>query len=192
MVTWLNDDERAMWVRLASVVELLPGALETQLKRDSDLSHFEYWVLSMLSEAPDHTLRMTQLAASTSATLSRLSHVVKRLEDRDLVTRFTCEDDRRATRTQLTEAGWHKVVEAAPGHVQAVRDLVIDPLTPRQIAQLEAIADLVLRQINPDAAEAAARVTERVTNHTEHHTEHHTDNHTDNHTQNPNSTPAAR
>ena len=158
---WLSEDERAMWVRLASVVELLPGAMDAQLKRDADLSHFEYWVLSMLSESPTRTLRMTQLAAMTSATLSRLSHVVRRLEDRGFLTRYPCAEDGRATETRLTDAGWDKVVASAPGHVEMVRTLVLDPLTGKQIAQLEEIADRILRRLNPDAAEAAVRVTQR-------------------------------
>ena len=84
---WLDDAELDAWVRFIAVVELLPGVLDTQLRRDSDLTHFEYYVLAMLSEAPDRTLRMTQLAARTYDTLARLSHVVSRLEARVLVLR---------------------------------------------------------------------------------------------------------
>ncbi len=147
---WLTADEQEAWVRLAAVVELLPGALEGQLRRDSGLTHFEYWVLAMLSEAPERTLRMAALAARTSATLSRLSHVVARLEDRGLVERFPCPQDGRATNARLTEAGWDVVVEAAPGHLQAVREYVVDALTPRQITQLTAIAGAILGRVDPD------------------------------------------
>lgn len=87
------------WVRLYTVVGLLPNALDSQLRRDGDLTSFEYFVLALLSEAPQRTLRMTDLAAQTSATLPRLSHVVKRLEARGLVARFPCPEDRRATST---------------------------------------------------------------------------------------------
>src|SRR4051812_16271 len=79
---WLDDDELTAWVRLVGVVELLPGVLDSQLRRDAELSHFEYFVLAMLSESPQRTLRMAALAARTNATLPRLSHVVRRLEDR--------------------------------------------------------------------------------------------------------------
>ena len=78
---WLDADERAAWLRLVAVVELLPGVLDAQLRRDAGLTHFEYFVLAMLSEAPERTLRMTALAHRTNATLPRLSHVVQRLED---------------------------------------------------------------------------------------------------------------
>src|SRR5919112_4725616 len=131
---WLTDDERVAWVRLAAVLELLPGVLDTQLRRDAGLSHFEYFVLAMLSEAPGRTLRMTSLAQRTNATLPRLSHVVRRLEDRGLVERFPCPEDGRATNARLTAAGWKKIRATAPSHVQTVRQHVIDVLTPEQIA----------------------------------------------------------
>lgn len=152
---WLDDAQRAAWVRLAAVVELLPGVLEAQLRRDADLTHFEYWVLSMLSEAPERTLRMTALARRTNATLPRLSHVVARLEARGLVQRFPCPQDRRATNARLTADGWAKVVATAPGHVQTVRHYVIDALTPTQVTQLTAITEAMLARIDPDSAVTA-------------------------------------
>lgn len=147
---WLTDDERVAWVRLAAVVELLPGVLDSQLRRDAGLSHFEYFVLAMLSEAPERTLRMTTLAARTSATLPRLSHVVRRLEDRGLVARFPCPEDGRATNAQLTDAGWATVVGAAPGHVDTVRSQVLDALDGAQVQQLAEIAEAILGRIDPD------------------------------------------
>ena len=149
MTRWLDDREIAAWMRLAAVVELLPGALESQLKRESDLSHFEYWVLAMLSEADERTLRMSELAARTNATLPRLSHVVQRLEDRNLVERFACEEDRRATNARLTEDGWKKIVAAAPGHVDNVREQVVDQLTSEQLDQLSDIAGSILKKLSP-------------------------------------------
>lgn len=147
---WLTDDELSAWVRLVAVVELLPGALDSQLRRDSNLSHFEYLVLAMLSEAHDRTLRMTFLAQRTNSTLPRLSHVVRRLEDRDLVERFPCPEDGRATNARLTAHGWEVIVAAAPSHVENVRRNVIDALTPEQTTQLRAIADALLERLDPD------------------------------------------
>jgi DNA-binding MarR family transcriptional regulator len=147
---WLTPDERAAWLRLIAVVELLPGVLDAQLRADSRLTHFEYFVLAMLSEAPERTLRMTTLAQHTQATLPRLSHVVRRLEERDLVERFPCPTDGRATNARLTAAGWDAVVEAAPGHVGTVRHAVIDPLTPEQLEQLRGIGDALLTRLDPD------------------------------------------
>jgi DNA-binding MarR family transcriptional regulator len=156
-VRWLSDDELAAWVRLVGVVELLPGVLDTQLRRDAELSHFEYFVLAMLSEAPSHTLRMTALAARTNATLPRLSHVVRRLEDRGLVERSACPDDGRAINARLTEAGWAKLRDTAPGHVATVREHVIDALTPEQVGQLGEIAEALLGRLDPDGSRAIGR-----------------------------------
>ena len=148
--TWLDDAQHAAWVKLVAVVELLPGVLDTQLRRDAGLTHFEYFVLAMLSEAPERTLRMTSLAQRTNATLPRLSHVVRRLEDRDLLQRFPCPEDGRATTARLTHEGWATVVAAAPGHVANVRRHVIDALSPAQVGQLDAIASSLLGQLDPD------------------------------------------
>lgn len=147
---WLTADERATWLRFAAVVQLLPAALDTQLNRDEALTHFEYFCLAMLSESPDRTLRMTALAARTNATLPRLSRVVAGLERAGLVTRTPCPSDRRATNAVLTEAGWAKVVHAAPGHVATVRELVIDALTPAQQAQLTRISERLLTRLDPE------------------------------------------
>lgn len=147
---WLDETQLDAWKRLVAVVELLPGVLDSQLQRDAGLSHFEYYVLAMLSEAPDRTLRMTQLASRTNATLPRLSHVVTRLERRGLVERFPCPEDRRATNARLTPAGWDTVVATAPGHVATVRDHVVDALTDEQVVQLGEIAGAILERVDPD------------------------------------------
>lgn len=147
---WLSTDERAAWLRLVAVVELLPGVLDAQLRAESALTHFEYFVLAMLSESPERTLRMTSLAQRTNATLPRLSHVVRRLEDRGLVERHPCPEDGRATNARLTPAGWDAVVAAAPGHVDTVRRRVLDPLTPLQLEHLRGIGDALLQGLDPD------------------------------------------
>lgn len=150
-VPWLTEEQRHAWVKLVAVVELLPGVLEGQLRRDSSLTHFEYFVLAMLSEAPDHTLRMTALADRTNATLPRLSHVVSRLESRGLVERLPCLEDGRATNVHLADQGWSTIVTAAPGHVATVREYVIDALSPAQVRQLDSIATALLKRLDPDA-----------------------------------------
>lgn len=146
---WLTDDERAAWVRLVAIVELLPGALDAQLRKESGLTHFEYFTLAMLSEAPERTLRMSELARRANATLPRLSHVATRLEAKGLLERAPCAEDRRATNARLTDAGWQVVVAAAPGHVTAVRRLVLDSLSSAQVAQLHAIGDALLASLDP-------------------------------------------
>jgi DNA-binding MarR family transcriptional regulator len=137
------------------VVELLPGVLDSQLRRDAELTHFEYSVLAMLSEAPQRTLHMAALAGQTSATLPRLSHVVQRLEGRGLMERFPCPQDGRATNARLTPSGWRKARDTAPGHVANVRQHVIDALTPEQVTQLTAITDAILQRLDPDGTMTA-------------------------------------
>lgn len=147
---WLSQDERTAWIQFAAVLELLPSVLDLQLTQDEGLTHFDYFTLAMLSEAPQRTLRMSQLAAATNATLPRLSRVISRLESEGLVQRQPCPQDRRATNAVLTELGWAKVQHAAPGHVENVRRHVIDNLTPEQVRQLSAIASQLLRTLDPE------------------------------------------
>jgi DNA-binding MarR family transcriptional regulator len=152
---WLDRRRLRAWIRLRAVLELLPGALDAQLRRDAGMTEFDYYTLAMLSEAPGRTLRMTELARQTNATLPRLSHVVSRLEARGLVERFPCPEDRRATNARLTDAGWATVREAAPGHVATVRHHVVDALSDEQIDQLVEIGDALLARLDPTGSMAA-------------------------------------
>lgn len=147
---WLTAEQLRAWIRLEAVVELMPAVLDSQLQRDAQLTHFEYIVLAKLSETDGRVLRMTALAATTSSTLPRLSHVVSRLENRGYVERLPCPGDRRATNAHLTDAGFEKVVATAPGHVENVREHVIDALTPEQVAQLDTIMEALLLRIDPE------------------------------------------
>lgn len=133
---WLTEDEQRAWRPLASLLFRLPAALDAQLQQDAQITHFEYVVLMSLSEAPARTLRMSDLAAIASGSLSRLSHVVSRLERRGWVRRESCPGDGRYINAVLTEAGWNKVVESAPGHVEAVRKLIVDGLSPAEFQAL--------------------------------------------------------
>ena len=152
---WLERRQLRAWIRLVGLLELLPGVLDAQLRRDAGVTHFDYYVLAMLSEASGGSLRMTELARQTNATLPRLSHVVDRLERRGLVERFPCPEDRRATNARLSAAGWSTVQEAAPGHVLNVREHVIDALSDEQIDQLVEIGDAILARLDPSGAMSA-------------------------------------
>lgn len=147
---WLDGIERDAWLSLIGVIIRLPAALDAQLQRDAGLSHFEYMVMVNLSNAEDHVLRMSQLAALCHSSLSRLSHVVARLERRGWLRREPCPDDGRATLATLTDDGFAKLASAAPGHVDAVRAYVIDALDPEQLGQLSAIGDTILGRLDGD------------------------------------------
>lgn len=147
---WLSAAEREAWRGLVRLIVKLPGMLGDQLERDADLNFFEYMVLAMLSEREDRTLRMTDLAAVTNATLPRLSNVVKRLEARKLLKRRPDPSDGRFTQAILTDRGIRLVVAAAPGHVETVRDLVIDAVSATQLRQLHAATAAILARIDTD------------------------------------------
>lgn len=144
---WLTEHERQAWLKLAGVMLKLAPTLDSQLQRDSELTHFEYLCLAMLSESEGRSLRMSELAKQVNASLSRLSHVVKKLETRGWVTRSPCEDSRRVTMANLTDDGYAAIVAAAPAHVETVRELVFDGLTPEQVSALRDIAGHIVERI---------------------------------------------
>jgi DNA-binding MarR family transcriptional regulator len=126
----------------------LPWSIDQQLQRDSKLRMVEYQVLAMLSESPDRTMRMSSLAEVTNASLSRLSHLVDRLEKRGFVRREPDPTDGRFTNAILTEKGFRALAEAAPGHLAHVRSLVIDVLSPEQLRRLGRDADRIMSHID--------------------------------------------
>jgi DNA-binding MarR family transcriptional regulator len=144
---WLSRDEEAAWRAIAQVIVKLPWALECQLQRDAGLSFLEYHVLARLSEDPEHTLRMSELAMLTNASLSRLSHLMKRLESRGLVRREVDPADGRFTNAILTKGGYKLLVESAPGHVARVRSLVVDALSSAELRNLHDTSERLLARI---------------------------------------------
>ena len=148
-VRWLNDDEQAAWRAYLDSTRLLLQALDRQLETDSDLSLTDYELLVRLSEAPDGTLRMRDLADATLSTRSGVTRAVTRAEKAGWVRRVECEDDRRGMNAELTEAGRAKLAASAPGHVGAVRENLIDLLTPEQLGQLTEIGARVSSNRGP-------------------------------------------
>ncbi|HUQ61212.1 MAG TPA: MarR family transcriptional regulator [Lentzea sp.] len=138
-VEWLNAEEKEAWTGLVSLLLLMPGRLEAPLQ-ESGLSLFDYLVLSHVSEAPDRRIRMSELAHLANGSLSRLSNVVKRFEQRGWVVRFPDPDDGRYTLASLTDEGFEVVEAAAPTHLRSVRQFVLDPLTDEDRQALTRIA----------------------------------------------------
>jgi DNA-binding MarR family transcriptional regulator len=151
---WLEPDELEAWLSYVAATTLLESELDRQLQRDSGMPHAYYQILAMLSEVPERRLRMSELAAITQSSQSRLSHAVARLEAQGWVRRSPCPDDRRSTFAHLTEEGFAALVAAAPGHVRTVRRFLIDQLTPEQVAQLREIAQAVLSGLGIDRSRA--------------------------------------
>lgn len=148
-VSRMNEVESSAWLNLITVLELLPPALDAQLRRDAGLTHFEFVVLSVLRFAPDNSMRMKEIAHAVAATLPRLSHVVARLEARGLLLRIPVPDDRRATEVRLTTEGRRVLVLATPGHLATVRRLVFDVLDEGEVAQLDAVAGRIAHRLDP-------------------------------------------
>lgn len=151
-VRWLEPEEQRAWRGFLAMAALLPAALAQQLQSEAQMGSSTYIVLAMLSEAPDRSLRMSELAARANSSPSRLSHTVARLEDRGWVRRERSAVDGRGNVARLTDEGWAVVVATAPGHVAAVRRLVFDRLTREQVCQLDAIASAVLAAVDPDGS----------------------------------------
>jgi DNA-binding MarR family transcriptional regulator len=151
-VKWLTAEELDSWLSVVRLMTWLPWAIDQQLQRDSKLAMVEYQVLAMLSESPRRTMRMSSLAEVTNASLSRLSRVVKRLEDRGLVRREPDPSDGRFTLAILTDDGLQTIVEAAPAHVAHVRSLVVDALSPEQLRRLGRDAERIMSRIDTSPA----------------------------------------
>ncbi|POH60956.1 MarR family winged helix-turn-helix transcriptional regulator [Arthrobacter glacialis] len=145
---WLSAEERVAWLALLSTTTLLPGVLESPLQQAAKLSLFEYNVLAMLSEEAGATLPMSELAARTSASLSRLSHVVKKLQGRGYVERSVHVDDARVTEVAITDVGLDLIRELAPVHVESVRTMVFDQLDAKDVADLARIGAKLVRGLD--------------------------------------------
>ena len=136
---WLDDEQQQAWRELIAFVARLEDVLDRQLQRDAGMPHAYYQVLAMLSEAPARTLRMSELARRTTSSPSRLSHAVARLEEKGWVRRDRHPTDRRGALATLTDEGFAVLAAAAPGHVEAVRQLLFDRLDRDQVRQLRSI-----------------------------------------------------
>jgi DNA-binding MarR family transcriptional regulator len=133
---WLDEDEQRAWRAFVAAQKVINSRIEQQLQRDSGMPHTYYEILVRLNDADGGRLRMSELAIATLGSRSRLSHAVARLESAGWVRREGVQSDRRGQVAIITEAGIETLREAAPGHVEAVRQAVFDPLSDEQVRQL--------------------------------------------------------
>jgi len=153
---WLNDAETEAWRTFINVTATVIRDVAADLKRDSGLSFDDYDVLVHLSEAPDHRLRMTELSDRVLHSRSRLTQRIDRMADRGLVQREQCPEDLRGTWAVLTSDGLAAIVAAAPGHLESVRQRVIDRFDEVELASLR---DLLNRMVDtpPDPPSPSGR-----------------------------------
>lgn len=148
-VRWLTEEQDFTWRAVWSLMTWLPATLDKQLREDFGLSLHEYYALSQISEAPDRSIRLSELAGITNMTLSHLSRVISRMMKAGWVERVPDPEDGRYTLGILTEAGWEKVEEMAPGHVEAVQQAIFDQLSAEQAEALGAAAARVVEAVSP-------------------------------------------
>jgi DNA-binding MarR family transcriptional regulator len=152
---WLTPEESQTWRSFLAACQAFFTSVEGQLQRDAGMPMAYYEILARLSEAPGHSLRMSQLAEAAAASKSRASHAVARLEERGWVRRVECPTDRRGQIAQLTEEGYSVLAQAAPAHVEQVRRALFDSLTPDQVKQLREICEAMISAAGPAAEDGS-------------------------------------
>ncbi|MEV0203054.1 MarR family transcriptional regulator [Nonomuraea sp. NPDC050691] len=153
MTRWLNDDEQHAWRTFGLATRLLTDRLERDLLAAADMPPTYYELLVLLSEAPERTMRMSELAQWTNSKPSRISHAINKLEQKGWVRREHYAGDRRGWLAVLTDDGLTALQAAAPRHVAGVREHVIDLLTPEQLRQLADISQVLLDHLTGPPAE---------------------------------------
>jgi DNA-binding MarR family transcriptional regulator len=148
---WLNEHEALVWQKYRTLRRELQAVQDRQLAQDSNLSGADYALLAPLSESPQGILRARDLGQEVGWERSRLSHQIRRMEQRGLVTRESCEDDARGSMIRLTEQGRAAIVAAAPQHVETVRRYFLDPLDKDELKALDIIFDRLLTALTRDA-----------------------------------------
>lgn len=136
MTRWLSEEEQVSWRAWLAANLLLPDCLGRDLQAQTGLTLADYEILVRLSESPDRRVRLSDLAAQTLSSRSRLSHQMDRMQRAGYVRREECEDDKRGFYAVLTDHGWQTLVSAAPSHVESVRLRLVDVLTPEEFAEL--------------------------------------------------------
>ncbi|WP_370328004.1 MarR family winged helix-turn-helix transcriptional regulator [Euzebya sp.] len=153
-VTWLSEEEQRHWRALVTAITLLNRRLNADMLAAHDLSVDDYAILAMLSEAPDDRLRFGELAGVLRVPKAHVTYRFRRLESRGLVQREACETDARGAYAVLTPEGRRRIEEAAPSHVESVRALVLDHLTPEQ---LRCVGEAMRAIVDADCAETPDR-----------------------------------
>src|SRR5258707_2849733 len=146
---WLNNHEWSAWLHLLATFTWLPAAIDSQLQREAGMSHFEFGVMAALSRQPGRRLQLKDLAVVANGSLSRLSHVISRLERQGWVRRVSGAKG-RATNAELTDKGYRKLMGAGPIHFAEVRRLVVGVLTPQEVKELRRVTSRINAGLIPE------------------------------------------
>ena len=142
---WLTDEQQRVWRAFLRMSGQLNESIERDMQQTGGMPHAYYLFLAMLSESPDRSLRMNQLAEAVRSSQSRVSHAVSRLEESGWVRRMPAPGDKRGQVAELTQAGYERLLELAPGHARVVKTTMFDPLTPAQLANFQDICTTILQ-----------------------------------------------
>ncbi len=152
---WLTDEEQRTWRAFGRAARLLFAQLDRDLSRDAGMAAGAYGILVTLSEAPNRTMRMSELAEATLSSPSRISHAVERLVDVGWVQRATCPSDRRGWLAILTDSGFEALVAAAPRHIEHLRTYLFKGLSDGDVVELGRLSEAILSQLPASASLAA-------------------------------------
>ena len=144
---WLNQTEMRAWVGFFDTSNLVQQQIDRQLREEGGVTPAQYEILVRLAAAPNRARRMSELADELVASRGGLTYQISQLERAGLVRRETCPTDERGLLAILTDAGYQVLERTAPGHVRAVRESLIDILSPQQVAQLAEIMDVTRRHL---------------------------------------------
>ncbi|MEV4113399.1 MarR family winged helix-turn-helix transcriptional regulator [Nonomuraea sp. NPDC049695] len=154
---WLNETQMRAWTGFLETSGLIQRHVERQLRQDAGLTMVQYEILHWAYECAPERRCITELADLMITSRSGLSYQVAQLEKAGLLRREPDPDDERRAMVVITEDGRRLLDRTAPGHVEAVRDGLIDLLTDEQVAQLADIMDEVRTRLRPRVLHAASR-----------------------------------
>lgn len=144
---WLSTEQQRVWRAFLGGSTVLMDRLDRDLRGQHGLSMPEYEILVRLSEAPNRSIRMAELADAVSHSRSRVTHTIARLEREGIVLRGQCSDDGRGVSAVLTDHGFSVLEEAAHTHVRGVHDYLIESADPEDLKAMGRVMDKVLEQL---------------------------------------------
>ncbi|MBL1111112.1 MarR family transcriptional regulator [Streptomyces sp. 110] len=149
-VRWLTPEEQQAWRSFLRLHDRLRGRLSRLLQTESNVSAADFGVLVELTDTPDGRRRILDLARALEWEKSRMSHHIGRMVKRGLVVRDECAEDGRGAFVVITDAGRAMIEAAAPRHVEAVRDLFLDHITPAELRTLAQVSERVVEKLDED------------------------------------------